>query len=71
MNKFGARNVIPATVRSITKGDVMSLVKFDVTDAPTVTSSVLSTESAEDMGLQPGDKVQLIVQAIHVVPVKE
>ncbi len=71
MNRFGARNVIPATVKSIARGDVMSLVKFDVTDAPTMASSILSTESAEDMGLQPGDKVHLVIQAIHVLPVKD
>ena len=29
--KYGARNVIKAKVKSVKKGDVMSLVKFDVT----------------------------------------
>ena len=69
MNKFGARNVIPATVRSITKGDVMSLVKFDVTE-PATMASVLTTESAEDLDLKIGDTVELVIKAIHVLPVK-
>lgn len=28
--KYGARNLIKAKVKSVKKGDVMSLVKFDV-----------------------------------------
>ena len=68
--KHGARNKITGKVRSIKTGDVMSLVKFDVTE-PGAMSSVLTTESVEAMELKVGDEVQLIVKAIHVLPVKE
>lgn len=68
--KYGARNEILATVKSVKKGDVMSLVKFDVT-VPCAMASVLTTESAEHLELQPGDQVRLVVKAIHVLPVKE
>jgi molybdopterin-binding protein len=68
--KYGARNVVNATVKSVKKGDVMSLVKFDLIDAPDTASSVLTSESVEDMDLKPGDRVQLVVNAIHVLPVK-
>jgi len=68
--KYGARNKISAKVKSIKTGDVMSLVKFDVT-APTEMASVLTTESVEDLGLRPGDTVQLVIKAIHVLPIKE
>lgn len=68
--KHGARNAIAAKVKSVKKGDVMSLVKFDVT-APAVMASVLTTESLEEMGLKPGDEILLVVKAIHVLPVKE
>lgn len=67
--KYGARNTIKATVKSVKTGDVMSLVKFDVSD-PTQMASVLTTESLEDLDLKEGDEVQLIVKAIHVLPVK-
>ena len=67
--KYGARNNIIATVKSVKKGDIMSLVKYDVT-LPSEMPSVLTTESAEDLDLKPGDKVQLIIKAIHVLPVK-
>ncbi|HMK43168.1 MAG TPA: TOBE domain-containing protein [Dissulfurispiraceae bacterium] len=68
--KFGARNAIVAKVKSVKKGDIMSLVKFEVT-VPTEMASVLTTESLESMKLKKGDTVQLIVKAIHVLPVKE
>ena len=54
--KYGARNNVTATVGSVTKGDVMSLVKFDV-QKPAEMASVLTTESLEDLDLKPGDEV--------------
>ncbi len=68
--KYGARNRITSKVTTIKKGDIMSLVKFEV-DSPVRMSSVLTTESLEEMGLRVGDQVELIVKAIHVLPVKE
>lgn len=68
--KYGARNRIQAKVKSVKKGDVMSLVKFDVT-IPHAMSSVLTTESVEDIRLAPGDDIELVIKAIHVLPVKD
>ena len=48
----------------------MSLVKFEVTTS-TQMASVLTTESVQELGLKAGDSVQLIIKAIHVLPVKE
>ncbi|HIA55303.1 MAG TPA: molybdenum-binding protein [Candidatus Melainabacteria bacterium] len=70
MASYGARNKITAKVTSVKNGDIMSLVKFDVT-SPTNMASVLTTESLEEMGLKVGDEVELIVKAIHVLPVKK
>ncbi len=67
--KYGAQNQINAKVTSVKKGDVMSLIKFTVT-TPSTMASVITTESAEALGLKTGDEVQLIVKAIHVLPVK-
>jgi len=67
--KYGAQNQISAKVTSVKKGDVMSLIKFSVT-TPNNMASVITTESAEVLGLKAGDEVQLIVKAIHVLPVK-
>ena len=68
--KYGARNQIIGKVKSVKKGDIMSLVKFDV-DGPVEMSSVLTTESLDELRIKKGDKVKLIVKAIHVLPVKE
>jgi molybdate transport system regulatory protein len=68
--KYGARNRIQAKVNSVKKGDIMSLVKFDVT-TPHQMASVLTTESVDHLALKPGDQLELIIKAIHVLPVKE
>ena len=67
--KYGARNTVVGEVKSVQKGDIMSLVKFDV--APCEMASVLTTESLEEMGLAVGDRVSLVVKAVNVLPVKE
>ena len=58
------------TVTSVQSDPVMSLVKFDVTE-PGEMASVLTTESVQEMDLKVGDQVQLVIKAIHVLPVKE
>jgi molybdopterin-binding protein len=68
--RHGARNKITAKVSAITSDTVMSLVKFDVVSVEQM-ASVLTTESVEEMGLKVGDEVQLVIKAIHVLPVKE
>ncbi|HMM37685.1 MAG TPA: TOBE domain-containing protein [Desulfovibrio sp.] len=68
--KYGARNKVRVKVTSVKKGDVMSLVKFQ-TLGPAEMASVLTTESAEDLDLKPGDEVMVVIKAIHVMPVKE
>ena len=67
--KYGARNQLTGKVTSIQKGDVMSLIKFQV-EVPSEMASVITTESLIDLDLKPGDQVQLIVKAIHVLPAK-
>jgi molybdate transport system regulatory protein len=67
--KYGARNQLKGKVTSIQRGDVMSLIKFEV-QVPSEMASVITTESVSDLNLKVGDEVQLIVKAIHVLPVK-
>jgi molybdate transport system regulatory protein len=68
--KYGARNKVTASVSSVLKGDVMSLVKFEV-KSPAQMASVLTTESLEHLNLSVGDEVQLVIKAVHVLPVKD
>lgn len=67
--KLGARNRIRARVTSIKKGDVMSLVKFEIL-VPAPMASVLTTESVEDLNLAVGDELDLAIKAVHVLPMK-
>lgn len=68
--KYGARNNVVGTVRAIQRGDVMSLVKLDIT-IPARMASVITTESMDELKLKVGDTVHLVIKAIHVLPVKE
>ena len=68
--KYGARNRIKAKVKNVKKGDIMSLVRFTVSD-PHEMASVLTSESVDDLDLKAGDQVELIIKAIHVLPVKD
>jgi len=68
--KYGARNNITAKITSVESDKIMSLVKFEVT-GPGKMASVITTESVTELGLKVGDQVQLLIKAIHVIPVKE
>ena len=67
--KHGARNQLAGKVTSIKRGDIMSLIKFSI-KTPAEMASVITTESFEILDLKVGDEVQLIIKAIHVLPVK-
>ncbi|MCU0845767.1 MAG: TOBE domain-containing protein [Spirochaetes bacterium] len=68
--KHGARNTVSARVASIKKGDIMSLVRFEVS-VPAEMSSVLTTESLEELGIKVGDELKLAIKAVHVLPYRE
>jgi molybdate transport system regulatory protein len=68
--KFGARNQIVGTVTDIKKGSVMCQVGLDVA-GPVRMSSVMTVDSCDDLKLKKGDKVRVIVKAIHVLLAKE
>jgi molybdopterin-binding protein len=68
--KYGARNQIQATVTNVKLGEVMSQVDLDVS-GPCHMASVLTNDSVGDLNLKQGDKVRVIIKAIHVLIVKE
>lgn len=68
--QYGARNQIQATVGPIKTGDVMSQVALEAI-GPVHLTSVLTTDSLTELGIKPGDKVRVIVKAIHVLVVRE
>jgi molybdate transport system regulatory protein len=50
------------------KAGARNKLMANVTAAPM--ASVLTTESLEELGLKVGDTVELLVKAVHVLPVK-
>ena len=67
--KIGARNQIVGTVTEMKKGGVMCQVKLDVPASKM--ESVMTLDSLDELGIKKGDKVRVIVKAIHVLLLKE
>src|SRR5262249_38615323 len=67
--KVGARNRIVGKVTEIKKDSVMCQVKVEI--PASAMSSVMTTESLEEMGLKKGDSVQVVVKGVNVLLIKE
>ncbi|MEZ4751961.1 MAG: TOBE domain-containing protein [Bdellovibrionota bacterium] len=65
--KVGARNKIEAEVTQIKKGDVMCAVKVKLHGTDIMMSSVMTTDSLEEMGIKVGDKVHVYAKAVNVL----
>ena len=68
--KIGARNQLIGEVTAIKRGAVMGEVKLTI-PAGSPMASVMTLESIDDLGLKEGDKVRVVVKAIHVLLIKE
>ncbi len=68
--KCGARNQLAGEVTEIKKGAVMAQVNVHV-PADAVMSSVMTIDSLEDLKLEKGSKVKVVVKAVNVLLVKE
>jgi molybdate transport system regulatory protein len=68
--KTGARNDIVGTVTSLKEGTVMAQVGVKI-DGPIDLTSVLTSDSLHELALKKGDKVRVVVKAIHVLLIKE
>lgn len=64
--KISARNVIPATVKEITRGPVDSEVVLE-TDKGTLLVSLITNESVENLKLELGKRVNAVFKASHVI----
>ncbi len=64
--KISARNVLAATVKSVTPGAVDSEIVIEL--APGIEMvSIITKQSAERLGLKPGAKAYAIVKASNVM----
>lgn len=68
--KHGARNDIPAKVVQIKRGTVMAQVDVLLDGTDYKMSSVMTLESLDSLGLQPGDTVHVLAKAVNVLLVK-
>jgi molybdate transport system regulatory protein len=68
--KYGARNALTGTVAEIKRGGVMGQVKLRI-PARSAMESVMTLDSIDALKLKKGDKVRVVVKAIHVLLVKE
>jgi molybdopterin-binding protein len=67
--KIGARNQIIGEVTEVKRGAVMGEVKLKIPASNM--ASVMTLESIEDLALKTGDKVRVVVKAIHVLLIKD
>ena len=64
--KISARNQLPATVRSITEGQVMAEITVEVDGGHEVVAAI-TAESARRLGLQAGKRVLVVVKSTEVM----
>ena len=67
--KYGAKNQLTGTVKEIKRGTVMSQVNLEITAGSSM-SSVLTLESLDDLGINEGDQVKVVVKAVNVLLIK-
>ncbi len=63
--KMCARNRLPGTVTEVIKGEAATRVSLQVGDNHVV--SLITTESADELGLEPGQQVVAFVKASDVM----
>lgn len=63
--RLSTRNQLHGTVTEITAGEAMAVVKVALEGGDTVTSSI-TREAAEDLGLEPGKKVVVLIKSTEV-----
>ena len=62
---LSARNQLPGTIEDIQIGDIMAHVVVKVGD--NLIESVITRNSAEELGLKKGDAVKVVVKSTEVM----
>ncbi|MCU1261548.1 MAG: molybdenum-pterin binding domain protein [Bryobacterales bacterium] len=62
---LSARNQLPGTIQDIQVGDIMAHVVVKVGD--NLIESVITRNSAEELGLKKGDSVKVVVKSTEVM----
>lgn len=64
--KLSARNQIQGKVKEINKGATTAHIKIDIGNNNLITSSI-TNEAADDLNIQPGDTITVIIKASDVI----
>jgi molybdopterin-binding protein len=67
--KISARNRLPGTVTEVVKGEAAARVSLQVGDNHMV--ALITRESADELGLEPGKQVMALVKATDVMVMTE
>ena len=62
---LSARNQLPGTIEDIQIGDIMAHIVVKVGN--NLVESIITRNSAEDLGLQKGDAVKVVVKSTEVM----
>ena len=63
--KLSARNQLPGTVEQVHLGEIMARIVVKVGEH--VIESVITRQSAEELGLKKGDSVRVVVKSTEVM----
>jgi molybdopterin-binding protein len=66
VTKLSARNQIRGKITRIKKDTVVGLVEIELV-VPAKITSVITTDSIDDMSLKVGDEVQAVIKATEVM----
>ncbi|GLH77564.1 transporter [Bradyrhizobium sp. SSBR45G] len=64
--KLSARNVLPGTIISVSKGATTAHVKVELAPGLTVFSAI-TNEAVEELGLAVGDRVSAVIKSSDVM----
>ncbi len=64
--KLSARNVLPGTIVSVTRGATTAHVKIEIAPGQVLTASI-TNEAVDELALQAGDSVSAIIKSSDVI----
>ena len=69
MLKISARNRLKGKVVSVEKDGLMAKVKVEIS-VPASVTSIITKDSAEELGLKVGDQVEAVIKSTEVMIAK-
>jgi molybdopterin-binding protein len=64
--RLSTRNQLPATVESVQAGEAMAVVKVTLDTGQPMTAAI-TRDAADELGLEPGSKVTVLVKSTEVM----